>query len=46
MLKGTKQKPVQAGGPGRGLSLPMDFDEVMRRAVRVKPEKKPAKRKK
>jgi hypothetical protein len=32
--------------PDGGLKLDMDFDEAMRRALRVKPPKKSAKRKK
>jgi hypothetical protein len=47
--KGASQKKVRSGEYRMGLSLSsaMDFDEVMRRVVRVKPEKskKPVKRK-
>jgi hypothetical protein len=38
-----KTKPQKQTG---GLKLDMDFDEAMRRALRVKPLKKSAKRKK
>jgi hypothetical protein len=39
----VKTKPQKQTG---GLKLNMDFDEAMRRALRVKPLKKSAKRKK
>jgi len=39
----VKTKPEK---PAKGLKLDMDFDEAMRRALRVKPVKKTAKRKK
>jgi len=46
MPKGKKQKPVAVKDSRAGVMLTMDFDEAMRRVVRVQPEKKPAKRKK
>jgi hypothetical protein len=44
-MKSGKVKTKPQKEP-RGLKLDMDFDEAMRRALRVKPAKKPAKRKK
>jgi hypothetical protein len=38
----VKPKPEK---PDKGLRLDMDFDEAMRRALRVKPAKKPKKKK-
>jgi hypothetical protein len=43
LAREVKTKPQKQTG---GLKLDMDFDEAMRRALRVKPEKKTAKRKK
>ncbi len=45
-IQRVKKMKKQTENKNSGLTLNMDFDEAMRRVSKIKPAKKPAKRKK